>query len=463
MATLLPDESKKSKKSNHTNTTRTSSNIRDLARLSRVASRNSYATVEQRNAALTSVKASLLQNKDVILAANRADLEREQKNGTCSEALMKRLVLDDAKFDSLVAGIDGVLSLPDPNGVVSMARELEPGLELYRVSCPIGVLCVIFEARPDAAVQIASLAIKSANSVILKGGSEAYESNQVLVRVIREGLENAGTSVPVDAVQLVATRQDIAELLELDEYIDLVIPRGSNALVKHIKTNTKIPVMGHADGICSVYIDTSADPSIAVNVAVDSKINYPAACNAAETLLIHRDCLDIVLPKIGVAMEVAGVTMHADVACLSRLPANCSVPAKEEDYRTEWLSMDITVKCVDGVEEAIRHVNEHGSGHTDCIVTENAAMAEMYMQRIDSAGVYHNASTRFADGFRYGFGAEVGVSTNRIHARGPVGLEGLTTYKYRMYGSGQKCSDFGSDGKREYTHRDLQFQLPACN
>ena len=404
-------------------------NIRELARLSRVASRNSYATVDQRNAALLAVKDALLANKDAILEANCTDVEREVKKGTCSEAMMKRLVLSDAKFDGLITGIEGVLNLPDPNGIVSLARELDEGLELYRVTCPIGVLCVIFEARPDAAVQIASLAIKSANSVILKGGSEAIESNRILVHAIRQGLQNAGSAVPVDAVQLVATRQDVAELLDLDEYIDLVIPRGSNALVKHIKANTKIPVMGHADGICSVYIDSEADPEKAIKIAVDSKINYPAACNAAETLLVHRACLSTLLPRIGAAMSSANVTMHADSECIEYLPAKNTVTSKDEDWNTEWLSLNISIKCVNSVEEAMEHINIHGSGHTDCIITENHHTAEIFMQRIDSAGVYHNASTRFADGFRYGFGAEVGVSTNRIHAHGPVGLEGLTTYK----------------------------------
>ena len=438
--------------------------IHELARASRVASRNSYATVDERNLALLSVKQSLLSNKDAIIAANLIDVEREKKKGTCSEALMKRLVLSDAKFDSLITGIEGVLNLPDPNGKISLARELDEGLELYRVSCPIGVLCVIFEARPDAAVQIASLAIKSANSVILKGGSEAIESNRILIQVIREGLINAGTAVPVDAVQLVATRQDIAQLLDLDEYIDLVIPRGSNALVKYIKANTKIPVMGHADGICSVYIDNDADVEKAINIAIDSKINYPAACNACEKLLIHRECLGSLLPQIGKAMEQAGVTMHADPTCMKYLPSSCTVASTEEDWKTEYLCLEIAVKCVENVEEAIQHINTHGSGHTDCIVTENNAKAEMFMKRIDSAGVYHNASTRFADGFRYGFGAEVGVSTNRIHARGPVGLEGLTTYKYRMYGNGQCCAEFGDgDGKKRYTHKSLEKKLPIKN
>ena len=433
--------------------------IHTIAKQSRTASQTTYTTLNQRNAALQSVKASLLHSREAILLANKSDVAREEKKGTCSPQLMKRLVLNEAKFNGLITGIDQVIALPDPTGQVSLARELDQGLNLYRVSCPIGVLCVIFEARPDAAVQIASLAIKSANSVILKGGSEAIESNRVLIQAIRAGLEQAKT-VPVDAVQLVATRQDIAELLQLDEYIDLVIPRGSNALVKHIKANTKIPVMGHADGICAVYIDHEADPVKAVNIAVDSKINYPAACNACETVLVHRACLTTVLPELGRAMASKGVTMHADDSCLPHLPTTCTVPATAEDWTREYLCLEVAIKCVETMEEAIQHINRHGSGHTDCIVTENTQSAETFMQRIDSAGVYHNASTRFADGFRYGFGAEVGVSTNRIHARGPVGLEGLTTYKYRMYGSGQCCHEFGGASGKKYTHKDLNMELP---
>jgi glutamate-5-semialdehyde dehydrogenase len=431
-----------------------------------------------RNAALLSVKTSLASHRDDILAANARDVARETRRGTCSAALMKRLVLGGAKFDALLAGIDGVLALPDPLRRVSMARRLDAGLDLYRVSCPIGVLCVIFEARPDAAVQIAALAIKSANAVILKGGSEAVESNAALVAAIQEGLR-AGGELPVESVQLVATRQDVHALLALDEYIDLVIPRGSNALVKNIKASTKIPVMGHADGICSVYVDADADLEKAVPLVVDAKTNYPAACNSTETLLVHADVADEVLPRIAAALARAGVTkMHADEMCLPLLRAGLEgsaagagagagaavvVAATEEDWRTEWLSLEISVKCVANMREAVAHINKFGSGHTDAILTESNETAEFFMRAVDSAGVYHNASTRFADGFRYGFGAEVGVSTNRIHARGPVGLEGLTTYKYRLYGNGQGAGDYGSaaDGKRAYLHSDLPATLPT--
>ena len=440
-----------------------------VARASRQASREMHSTLESRNAALRAVQEALISKKDEILAANQRDVEREVKRGRCSEALMKRLVLSEKKFDGLISGIDGVLSLPDPLQHVSMAKRLDEGLDLYRVSCPIGVLCVIFEARPDAAVQIASLAIKSANAVILKGGSEAIESNTVIVETIQEGLRKSG-ELPVESVQLVATRQDVHALLALDEYIDLVIPRGSNELVKKIKASTKIPVMGHADGICSVYVDVDADLDKVVPLVVDAKTNYPAACNSTETLLVHASVADKILPQLGAALAKAGVTrMHADSVCMPLLRAGAEavgssevVAATDEDWRTEWLCLEISVKCVKSVREAVAHINRYGSGHTDAIVTESKETAEYFMSAVDSAGVYHNASTRFADGFRYGFGAEVGVSTNRIHARGPVGLEGLTTYKYRLYGSGQAVSDYGSasEGKRVYLHTDLSNSLP---
>ncbi len=435
-----------------------------VARAARRAARAMHSSVAARNAALASVRAALLARKGAILAANARDVARETARGTCSAPLMKRLVLGERKFAGLLAGIDGVLALPDPLGRVSLARRLDEGLDLYRLSCPIGVLCVIFEARPDAAVQIASLAIKSANAVILKGGSEAIESNTALVDAIQHGLRNAGTTLPVASVQLVSTRQDVHALLALDEYIDLVIPRGSNALVKKIKASTRIPVMGHADGICAVYVDADADAGKVVPLVVDAKTNYPAACNATETLLVHAARAAELLPGIGAGLVAAGVTrIHADAAALPHLPAAQTVAATEEDWRTEYLCLEIAVKVVGSPQEAIDHINAHGSGHTDAIVTENPATAEAFMAQVDSAGVYHNASTRFADGFRYGFGAEVGVSTNRIHARGPVGLEGLTTYKYRLYGRGQGAGDYGAagDGKRQYLHTDLERSLPA--
>ncbi len=327
---------------------------------------------------------------------------------------------------------------------------------MYRVSCPIGVLCIIFESRPEAAVQISSLAIKSANAVILKGGKEALESNKALVGCFQRGLKKAG--LPEDAVQLVSTREDIAALLKLDQYIDLVIPRGSNALVKGVMESTKIPVMGHADGICACYVDKSADLAKAVRVVVDSKTQYVAACNTTETLLIHESIVETALPVLGKALAEAGVKMHADADLVPYLPAENTVAATDADFRTEYLGLEIAIKAVSSVEAAIEHINTHGSHHTDCIVTEDGAAAELFLEGVGSAGCYHNCSTRFADGFRYGFGAEVGVSTNRIHARGPVGLEGLVTYKYRMHGDGHIVAEYGnSKGMKQYTHKTFRL------
>jgi len=315
------------------------------------------------------------------------------------------------------------------------------------------------EARPEAAVQIASLAIKSSNAVILKGGKEAARSVEALMKGFRKALEGAG--LPGDAVQVVSTREDVKRLLELDEFVDLVIPRGSNELVRSVMNSTRIPVLGHADGICAVYVDKDADCETAVKVVVDSKTNYPAACNSAETLLVHSDCVESILSVIGAALADAGVKLHADADSIQFLPASCTVPAKESDFLTEYLSLEMAVKVVQDVHDAIEHINEHGSHHTDAIVTENGVTAETFLQGVGSAGVFYNASTRFADGFRYGFGAEVGVSTNRIHARGPVGMEGLVIYKYRLHGSGQVVADFGfEEGKKRYTHERIRLKNP---
>lgn len=376
-------------------------------------------------------------------------------------ARLQRLNLEGAKFDTLLAGLSDVKGLRDPINQVTLARELDgDGLKLYQVTCPIGVICVIFEARPEAVVQIASLAIKSANAVVLKGGKEAAHSNAVLVEALRAALETAG--LPADAVQLVETREAVHELLSLDEYLDLVIPRGSNALVKAVKEATRVPVLGHADGKCSVYVDPSADEAKAVHVVVDSKINYCAACNAAEVLLVHKDVVATLLPAIGKALVAADVKLRADDVCLPHLPAEATTAAGADDFDTEFLSLTMAVKAVDNLEAAVDHINAHGSHHTDAIVTEDAAAAEYFFQNVDSAGVYHNASTRFADGFRYGLGAEVGVSTNRVHARGPVGLEGLVIYKYRIYGSGQGAGDYGvGDGKKPFKHADLTGDAAA--
>ncbi|CAO3662795.1 unnamed protein product [Umbelopsis ramanniana] len=344
-----------------------------------------------------------------------------------------------------------------------MATKLDDDLELYRVSVPVGVLLTIFEARPEVVVNISCLALKSGNAVILKGGKEASRTNAVLAKVIQDALNSlpADSSIPKEAVQIVETREDISALLELDRFIDMVVPRGSNSLVKYIQNNTRIPVLGHADGLCSLFVDKDADIEKAKKIVVDSKTNYPAACNSAETLLVHRDLLQSdKFVAIATALLNAGVSLRCDTATYNAL-SNVDSKFKEqvsqstdEDYDTEFLDLTIAVKVVQDVSEAIDHIIEHGSKHTDCIITENESVAEFFMARVDAAGCYWNASTRFADGFRYGFGAEVGVSTNKTHARGPVGLEGLVIYKYRVYGNGNAAGDYGS-GKKQYLHQAI--------
>ncbi|CAE7636494.1 pro1 [Symbiodinium sp. CCMP2592] len=408
-----------------------------------------------RNQALAAFKKHLVENRAMIEEANaqdKAEAEAAVKAGKLSSSLFKRLDVSGAKFDTLLKGIDEILSLPDPLGQVTYANKVAEGLDLYRLTCPIGVLLIIFEARPDAAVQIASLAMKSGNALLLKGGKEAQRSNAALVTAMSAALQDVG--LPADCVQGVDTRTEVAELLRQDKYIDLVIPRGSNELVKSIKDSSRIPVMGHADGICAVYVDSKADLEKAVKIVVDSKTHYCAACNSMETLLVHEDVVQSFLPKLAAALEgKEDVHYKADATCLPLLPAALSEPVAEDDFDTEFLCHTMAVKAVASVQEAIEHINSHSSGHTESIVTEDPVIAETFLSRIDSAGVYHNCSTRFADGFRYGFGAEVGISTNRIHARGPVGLEGLVIHKYRMYGAGHTAAGFsGTSPEHVFLH-----------
>ena len=429
--------------------------VEDVARRARAAALQLAAlSAEPKNAALEAVGRKLQERRQEILEANRADkadCEAEVASGSLSAALFKRLDLEGGKFEAMLAGVGDVARLPDPVGRVTLATRLDDGLELYRVSCPLGVIGVIFEARPEAAVQIASLALKSSNAVILKGGREASRTNEALVEAIREALGEVDGVSP-DAVQLLSTREEVREMLDLDRWIDLIIPRGSNELVQFIQESTRIPVLGHADGICSVYLDRDADLEKAVAVSVDAKTHYPAACNACETLLVHRDRLDDLLPAVGAALVEAGVELRADEEASARLEAST---AAAEDYDTEFLDKVLAVKTVSSLQEAVEHINSHGSHHTDAIVTEDADAAEYFLSRVDSAGVFHNASTRFADGFRFGLGAEVGISTNKTHARGPVGLEGLVIYKYRLYGAGHVAADYDSGG-RKFLHEGVE-------
>ena len=404
--------------------------------------------VEVRNAALAGIREALLAHADEVFAANALDLAAAEESGVPAP-VAKRLRFDEHKLADVCAGIEELIGLPDPVGRTLLARELDEGLTLYRESCPIGVIGVIFEARPDALVQISTLCLKSGNCAILKGGSETLHTNKALFEVIHQAAVEAG--LPEGCLFQVEAREDIAALLACDRSVDLLIPRGSNAFVRYIMDNTRIPVMGHADGICHVYVDRDADPKKAVDIVVDAKTQYVAVCNAVETLLVDRAAAQELVPAIVGALREKGVEVRGDQDVCALV--NC-VPATDEDWDTEYLALTISVRLVDGVDEAIDHINAHGSHHTDAIVTENAQTAARFMQLVDSAGVYQNCSTRFADGFRYGFGAEVGISTSKLHARGPVGLDGLVTYKYKLFGSGHVVADYAS-GAKSFHFRDL--------
>jgi glutamate-5-semialdehyde dehydrogenase len=402
-----------------------------------------------RNQALDAIASALEQHQAEIIEANEKDC-REAKD-TISSSLFARLKLGESKLKAAIAGIRDVIKLSDPIGAISLHRELDDGLVLQRVSCPVGVLGVIFEARPDALIQITSLAIKSGNGVILKGGKEALHTCTTLVKIIHAALEN--TTVNPHAIQLLTTREEIKALLDLNEYVDLIIPRGSNEFVRYVQENTKIPVLGHADGICHLYIDESANIEKAISITVDSKTQYPAACNAIETLLIHTAIAPSFLPAIAEALQNKGVKLKGDSFTQEIIP--CEL-ATEEDWQTEYSDLILAIKVVEDLTNAINHINQYGSKHTDAIVTNNQANAEKFLNQVDSAGVYHNCSTRFADGFRYGFGAEVGISTQKMPPRGPVGLEGLVTYKYKLRGEGQIVAEYGGNG-RQFIHKDLPF------
>ena len=313
-----------------------------------------------------------------------------------------------------------MIELPDPVGKTLDSTELDKELELYRVSCPIGVIGVIFESRPDALVQISTLCLKSGNSVLLKGGREALCTNRILAEIIREATEKSG--IPSGWIQLLETRDDVNEMLKMDQYIDLIIPRGSNEFVKFIMENSNIAVLGHADGICHCYVDADADIKMAVDIVVDSKTQYVAVCNATETLLVHKDAAKEFLPLLKEEMLKKNVEL---VGCERTREIIDVAASSDEDWKTEYLDYKLSIKIVDNTAEAIDHINTYGSGHTDSIITSNKENAELFMNLVDSGNVFWNCSTRFSDGFRYGFGAEVGISTNKIHARGPVGLEGL--------------------------------------
>ena len=403
---------------------------------------------EKKNKALSAIAKALRKNSRKIIAENRADVEAAKKL-KLAEPLIKRLLFDEKKIAEVIWGIESLIKLPDPVGKILAATELDKGLKLYKVNCPIGVIGVIFESRPDALVQISTLCLKSGNAVLLKGGSEAEKTNKILAQIIAEATEKAG--IPAGWIGLLQTRQDVAEMLKMDEYIDLIIPRGSYELVRYIKENTNIPVLGHAEGICHIYVDGEADLEMAVNITVDSKCQYVAVCNAAETLLIDGKIAKKFLPIVKNALEEKGVEIRG---CEKTRKIIKVKKATEKDWSTEYLDYILSIKVVNGVDEAIEHINKYGSKHTDAIVTRNKGAAEKFMELVDSADVFWNCSTRFSDGYRYGLGAEVGISTNKIHARGPVGLEGLVIYKWKLYGSGNIVADY-AEGKKMFRHRKI--------
>lgn len=421
--------------------------IIDQARLAKTAGLKMASTpLEKKNKALSRAAELIDQNREIILSENGKDLKQAEK-GELTESLYKRLILDNRKIDQLVAGIEGVIGLPDPVGRVLLERELDNNLILTRVSVPIGVVGVIFESRPDALVQISSLCLKSGNAAILKGGSEALYSNRMLFELLRRAAEETDACFK-GGLQLVETREDIKELLKLDQYIDLMIPRGSNELVKSIQENTRIPVLGHTEGVCHLYIDREADLEMAVEVAYDSKCQYPAVCNSIETLLVHKELAAVVLPLLAEKFNM--VELRGDERCRQLIKAEA---VSELDWRTEYNDLILAIRVVDSIEEAVLHINTYGSRHTDGIITGNRDRANEFMQLVDSASVMWNCSTRFSDGFRYGLGSEVGISTNKIHSRGPVGLEGLTIYKFKLSGRGHLVADY-VEGKKKFSHRD---------
>ena len=422
-------------------------NVKEIAKaMKKDAPQLASTQVEERNKALEMIKASLEEHKEDIFKANKEDLKYADENGV-TPAVKKRLKFDENKLHDVIAGIDQLISLNDPLHKILLKRELDQDLVLTRISVPIGVIGVIFEARPDALVQISTLCIKSGNCAILKGGKETANTNKTLFTLIKEAAIKAG--LPENCLAQAEAHSEIDELLKCEKDVDLLIPRGSNAFVQYIMNNTKIPVMGHADGICHIYVDKDYDINKLVPIIIDAKTQYTAACNAVETILVNRSVAKEVLPVLNAAFEDNGVKMRGTEEVNDIISVEIM-----DDFHTEYLDLVVSIKLVDDVKEAIEHINFYGSHHTDAIITENEATAKEFMAMVDSAGVYWNVSTRFADGFRYGFGAEVGISTSKLHARGPVGLEGLITYKYQLVGKGQIVADYAS-GASSFHFKDL--------
>lgn len=430
--------------------------VEERAQAAQAASRViRQADAKRREAAVLRFAELLEDEGDRLEEANAADMEDGRaavEAGEMTQALLDRLSIQGAKREEAIAGVRAVADLPDPVGQTLRSTRLDDGLTLYQVRVPIGVIACAYESRPDAGVQMCALAMQSGNAIVLKGGSEAHRSNRVVADLARAALEDAG--LPADSVVLLEDRAELQTLLDLDAYVDLLIPRGSSSFVRFVQENTRIPVLGHADGICHTYVDGAADLDEALPVCVDAKVDYPAACNATETFLVHEAIADTFVPQLVEALEDEGVTIHADEAARRRAPS-CQ-EADASTWGTEWGDLACGLRIVGGLDEAIEHVNEHGSGHTDAILTEDEDAAHRFIDGVDAAGVYWNASTRFADGYRYGLGAEVGISTGKVHARGPVGLEGLTTTTWILKGDGHVVGDYHGEDRRPFQHEQTE-------
>ena len=441
-----------------TATTRPRADVASVAHSAREASRKlALLSAEMRNAALLAIADALERNGDRILTANAKDCLAGEKllaTGEMTQALFSRLAIKDRGIAEMAARVREVANLPDPLGKQLAVTELDEGLILHKESCALGVIAVVFESRPDVVPQVASLALKSGNAVLLKGGVEAANSNESIVAVWRETLCRF-PEIPQESIHLLQSRSDVMELLRLEGEVDLLIPRGSKQFIVFMEQNSRIPVLGHGEGICHVFVDRAADLRKAMAITLDSKVQYPAACNSVESLLVHQDVAAAFLPSVVAELKRANVEVRGCPRLLALLPDAKLVPTTQQDWSTEYSDLVLSVKIVDSVEEAMEHIHRYGSKHTECIVTEDQAIAERFLQEVDAAGVFHNASTRFADGYRYGLGAEVGISNGKLHARGPMGIEGLTTYKYKLRGNGHIVADY-SIGLRHFKHKPLK-------
>lgn len=434
-----------------------SPSVLSVVQRSRVASRSlARLSCESRNEVLMACAKAIESAGRRILEANALDLRAAEPlvaAGSMSPAMFSRLCVKESGITEMAARVREVARLADPLGRRLAATELDNGLILYKVSCPLGVIAVVFESRPDVVPQVAALTLKSGNAIVLKGGSEAAHSNRVLVSIWRECLA-AFPAVPADSIALLETRADVKELLDLEHGVDLVIPRGSRELVRFVAKHSRAPVLGHGEGICHVYVDSAADIQKALDITYDSKVQFPAACNAAETLLVHQAVSREFLPLLVSKLKAAGVELRGCPKTVALLQNTAIIHATEQDWSTEYSDLILSIRIVDSLADAIEHIHRYGSGHTEAIVTENGEAAALFMNEVDAAGVYHNASTRFADGYRYGLGAELGISTNKLHSRGPMGLDGLTTYKYKLFGNGHTVAPYVK-GDKHFKHRPL--------